>query len=107
MFGILEEEAGRASLKGSKSVTSIGREQPGERAKAARAREARSLLRWRSHLFEDLIFYLYLAPNETLRKALIYEWNENRDALREPRARSPEPPSSPVPGTHPGSLILL
>lgn len=39
----------------------------------------------------------------------IYEWNENRAALGEPRARSPEPAFFPwsVPGTHPRTLTLL
>lgn len=75
-----------------------------EGAKNHLGAENHLLSQWFSHLFEDIIFDLYLAPNEILCKTLIDEWNENKDALREPRARSPEPLSSPVPGTHPRAL---
>lgn len=65
------------------------------------------MLQWFSHVSEDIIFVLYLAPNEILCKTLIHEQNRNRAAWGEPRARSPEPDVFPwaVPGAHPRTLL--
>lgn len=66
-------------------------------------------LQWFSHIFEDIIFVLYLAPNGILCKTLIHELNRNRATWEDPRARSPEPDVFPwaVPGAHPRTLLPL